>query len=46
MFVYLEIYNLRRDEFGQTNFEIAYQMERPEKVGLDPDLFEAIDRNP
>jgi hypothetical protein len=45
VFVYLEIYNLRRDEFGQTNFELAYQMERPENAELDPELFEAIDRN-
>ena len=31
VFVYLELYNLKRDEFGQTNFEIAYQMEGPRK---------------
>jgi hypothetical protein len=42
VFVYLELYNLMRDEFGQTSFEIAYQMERPGEGELNPELFEAL----
>jgi hypothetical protein len=44
VFVYLELYNLSGDEFGQTNFEIAYQMERPEEEELNAELFEAVDK--
>lgn len=44
VFVFLELYGLRRDTFGQTNFEIAYRMERPTEDELSPELFEAIDR--
>lgn len=44
VFVYLEVYNLERDAFGQTRFEIAYRMERPESDEIDAALFEALDR--
>ena len=45
VFVYLELYNLTRDDFGQTNFEIAFRMERPAEEELDAELFEALDRS-
>ena len=38
-FIYLEVYNLERDEFGRTEYEIAYRIGRPEQKKIDPYLF-------
>ena len=38
-FIYLEVYNLDRDEFGRTGYEIAYRIGRPEQKKIDPYLF-------
>ena len=40
-FIYLEVYNLDRDEFGRTEYEIAYRIGRPEQKKIDPYLFVA-----
>ena len=40
-FIYLEVYNLERDEFGRTEYEIAYRIGRPEQKKIDPHLFMA-----
>ena len=38
-FIYLEVYNLERDEFGRTEYEIAYRIGQPEQKKIDPYLF-------
>ncbi len=38
-FIYLEVYNLERDEFGRTEYQIAYRIGRPEQKKIDPYLF-------
>ncbi len=38
-FIYLEVYNLERDEFGSTEYQIAYRIGRPEQKKIDPYLF-------
>ncbi len=38
-FIYLEAYNLDRDEFGRTEYHIAYRIGRPEQKKIDPYLF-------
>jgi len=43
VFIYLEIYNLKRDNFGQTHYEITYQLQPPKEKEIDPALFVAID---
>ena len=40
-FIYLEVYYLGRDEFGRTEYEIAYRIGRPEQKKIDPYLFVA-----
>ncbi len=40
-FIYLEVYNLKRDEFGRTEYDIAYRIGRPEQKKIDPYLFMA-----
>jgi hypothetical protein len=40
--VYLEVYNLNPNEFGQTQYEIAYQVGVPDKEEVDPALFGAV----
>ena len=45
VFVYLELYNLDRDTFGQTHFEIAFRLERPDEEELNAELFESLDRS-
>ena len=37
--LYFEIYNLTRDEFGRTEYEVSYQVGWPEKEEIDPALF-------
>ena len=38
-FIYLEVYNLERDEFGRSKYEISYRLGRPEQKKIDPYLF-------
>ena len=39
VFLYMEIYNLSKDAFGQTRFEIAYHLDRQDPDEVDPRLF-------
>lgn len=43
IFIYLEVYNLTQNTFGQTQYEITYQLEPPKKKDIDPAFFVAID---
>ena len=43
IFVYLEVYHLTRDEFGRTQFDIAYQLGAPTRAQANAVLFEAED---
>ena len=38
-FIYLEVYNLKRDEYGRTEYEISYRIGRPGEAEIDPYLF-------
>ncbi|MDE2998867.1 MAG: GWxTD domain-containing protein [Gemmatimonadota bacterium] len=38
-FIYLEVYNLKRDEYGRTEYEISYRIGRPGEDEIDPYLF-------
>ena len=40
-FIYLEVYNLKRDEYGRTEYEISYRIGRPGEKEIDPYLFMA-----
>ena len=40
-FIYLEVYNLKRDEYGRTEYEISYRIGRPGEEEIDPYLFMA-----
>ena len=40
-FIYLEAYNLKRDEYGRTAYEISYRIGRPGDEEIDPYLFMA-----
>ena len=40
-FIYLEVYNLKRDRYGQAEYEISYQIGRPKQEEIDPFLFMA-----
>ncbi|MCZ6634054.1 MAG: GWxTD domain-containing protein [bacterium] len=42
-FVYLELYGLTRNRFGQTRFQIAYQVGWPEEKEVDPRLFVPVE---
>ena len=39
VFIYLELYDLRRDDFGSTRYEISYTIGKPEVDTLSPTLF-------
>jgi GWxTD domain-containing protein len=39
VYVYFEVYNLKRNDFGRTRFDIAYHISSPEKEEIDPALF-------
>lgn len=39
VYIYLELYDLKRDNFGHTKYEIAYQIGRPKNKTVDPSLF-------
>ena len=43
VFLYLELYNLTRDHFGRTHFDIAYRISLPDRREVDPGLFMALD---
>lgn len=43
VFVYLEIYNLLPTAWGNTDFELSYQIQWPEENEINPQLFEALD---
>ena len=38
-FIYLEVYNLKRDEYGRTEYEISYRIGRPGVDEIDPYMF-------
>ncbi len=40
-FIYLEVYNLKRDEYGRTAYEISYRIGRPGEDEIDPYVFVA-----
>ena len=40
--VYLEIYNLKKDEFGRTQYEITYTIGVPDQQEVNPAMFGAI----
>ena len=40
-FIYLEVYNLKRDEYGRTQYEISYRIGWPGEEEIDPYLFVA-----
>jgi hypothetical protein len=39
VYIYLELYDLKRDTFGRTRFDIAYRIGRPKNKKIDPALF-------
>ena len=39
VFIYLELYDLQRDDFGSTQYEISYTIGKPEMDALSPSLF-------
>ena len=39
VFIYLELYDLKRDAFGSTQYEISYTIGKPEVDALSPTLF-------
>lgn len=43
LYVYLELYNLTKDEFGRTRFEITYRLAKPSREEIDPARFVAFD---
>jgi len=43
VYVYFEVYDLARDEFGRTDYEISYQVGPPIAEEVDPALFVALD---
>ena len=43
VFIYLELYDLKRDDFGNTQYEISYTISKPEVDTLSPTLFASQD---
>ena len=43
VYIYLEIYNLRKDRFGRTKYRISYRLTQPEPDDIMPDRFAAQD---
>lgn len=43
VFIYLEIYNLKRDRFGGTKYRISYRLTRPDREEIRPERFAALD---
>ena len=42
-YIYLEIYNLKKDRFGRTKYRISYRLTRPEREDIRPERFAALD---
>ena len=42
MYIYFEVYNLVKDDFGRTNFEITYRIGQPDETEVIPARFEAV----
>lgn len=43
VFIYLEIYNLRKDRFGRTKYRISYRLTQPKPDEIVPERFAALD---
>ncbi len=43
VFLYLEIYNLRKDRFGRTKYRISYRLTQPKPDEIFPERFAALD---
>lgn len=42
MYIYFEVYNLEKDDFGRTKFEITYRIGQPDETEVIPERFEAV----
>ncbi len=42
MYIYFEVYNMKRDDFGRTKYEISYRIGQPEENDIVPGRFEAV----
>ena len=42
VYIYFEVYNLTRDDFGRTKYEITYRIGQPEATEVVPGRFEAV----
>lgn len=42
VYVYFEVYNLARDDFGRTKYEITYRIGQPVETEVVPGRFEAV----
>ncbi len=42
MYIYFEVYNMKRDDFGRTKYEISYRIGQPEEKDIVPGRFEAV----
>lgn len=42
MYIYFEVYNLTRDDFGRTKYEMTYRIGQPEATEVVPGRFEAV----
>ena len=43
VFIYLEIYNLKKDRFGRTKYRISYRLTQPDREEIRPERFSALD---
>ena len=43
VFIYLEIYNLKKDGFGRTKYRISYRLTQPDREEIQPERFAALD---
>lgn len=43
VFIYLEIYNLKKDSFGRTKYRISYRITQPDREEILPEHFAALD---
>ena len=43
VFIYLELYNLKKDRFGRTKYRISYRLTRPDREEIHPERFAALD---
>lgn len=42
MYIYFEVYNLTRDDFGRTKYEMTYRIGQPEEAEVVPGRFEDV----